>query len=71
MNAALVDALMVGVARRIKAKGSIQDPHSLKAAYTKLLHDKSFQAAISRATANEENVRQRLKLATSLISNVE
>ncbi|MEK6287415.1 MAG: DUF262 domain-containing protein [Acidobacteriota bacterium] len=71
LNAAVVDAVMVGVARRITAKGGAPDPTSLKAAYNLLLRDESFQAAISRATANEENVKQRLKLATSLISGAE
>lgn len=71
LNAAVVDALMVGVARRIRSIGGAPEPASLKAAYNVLLQDESFQAAISRATANEENVKQRLKVATSLISEAE
>lgn len=65
LNAALVDALMVGVARRIKSKGPITRPDELRAAYSRLLKDEDFQAAISRATADEENVKRRLKLATA------
>lgn len=70
LNAALVDAVMVGVARRIKAKGSIAAHGSLKSAYSELLRNSQFQAAIARATADEENVKRRLKLATSIIGKV-
>lgn len=70
LNAALVDAVMVGVARRIKAKGSIAAHGSLKSAYSELLRNSGFQAAIARATADEENVKRRLKLATSIIGKV-
>ena len=71
LNAALVDAVMVGVARRIKARGDITSDHSLKSAYAKLLRDKAFQASIARATADEENVKNRLDSATSVFSKVE
>jgi hypothetical protein len=70
LNAALVDALMVGVARRIKAKGPIENLRSLKRAYTQLVREPAFQAAIARATADDENVKRRLELATSFLSVV-
>lgn len=71
LNAALVDAVMVGVARRIKTRGDIANGQSLKSAYAKLLRDKAFQASIARATADEENVKNRLDSATAVFSKVE
>jgi len=71
VNAAVVDALMVGVARRIRARGPIGTPAKLNAAYKKLLLDEAFQTAIARATADEENVKTRLAIATSAIAHVE
>ncbi|MFY9317672.1 MAG: DUF262 domain-containing protein [Burkholderiales bacterium] len=62
VNAALVDALMVGVAARIQNKGPIKKSKRLKIAYQRLLRNMSFQRSISRATADEENVRTRLRL---------
>jgi hypothetical protein len=71
VNAALVDALMVSVARRIKTKGEIVDHKSLRRAHHELLRNKKFQAAIAQATTDEENVRTRLDLAFRIISKVE
>jgi hypothetical protein len=65
VNAAVVDAVMVGVARRIKARGPIRNARSLKRAYTSLLRNKRFLFAISRATADEENVKTRLAVASN------
>jgi hypothetical protein len=70
LNAALVDALMVGVARRIKANGDKIAAASLKSAYGDLLRNSSFQDAIGRATADEENVKFRLRFATTAIRKV-
>lgn len=70
LNAALVDAVMVGVARRIKAKGTIAAHRSLKSAHRALLRNRDFQAAITQATTDEENVKRRLKLASSVIGKV-
>jgi hypothetical protein len=69
LNAALVDALMVGVARRIKADAQVTGA-SLKSAYADLLRNGTFQEAIGRATADEENVKLRLQLATASIGKV-
>jgi hypothetical protein len=70
LNAALVDAVMVGIARRLKAKGDISSRRSLKGAYGQLLRNRDFEAAIARATADEENVKSRLKLATNSFKKV-
>lgn len=70
VNAALVDALMVGVAKRIEGKGVIKDTRGLRAAYRKLLAEESFQGAIARATADEESVKLRLRHAAAAFSRV-
>ncbi len=63
LNAAVFDAVMVGVARRVSS-GTIGDISKLGEAHRKLLDDTEFQAAYRRATANEDNVRKRIDLAT-------
>lgn len=70
VNAALVDALMVGVARRIRDAGKIGNVGALKAQYQQLLKLPDFQQAISRATADEESVKSRLSLAVDAFKKV-
>lgn len=70
LNAALVDALMVAIARRIRMKGPISRPSSLKPAYKKLLKGLRFQGAISKATADEDNVKTRLDLACTAFKDI-
>lgn len=70
VNAALVDALLVGLAKRISARGPIKKPKELKAAYAKLLQMPRFQTAISRSTADEENVKTRLRLSERVFANI-
>ena len=69
LNAALVDAVMVGVARRIRETGS-PSPSGLRTAYDRLLKNENFVFSISRATADEENVKQRLELASKAFAHV-
>lgn len=69
INAATLDSVMVGVAARI-AKGPIDKPEGLKEAYTSLLANNEYLGAISRATADEESVKTRLRLAKEHFSKV-
>lgn len=69
INAALVDSLMVGVARRL-AKGPVTAPAELELRYDELVGDESFQNSIARATADEERVATRLGRATAAFSDV-
>lgn len=62
VNAALVDSVMVGVARRLQS-GPITKPERLHESYEALLADEDFVTAIGRATADEERVRIRLAKA--------
>lgn len=68
LNAALMDALMVGIARRLE-KGSIIA--AIQSEYDELLKDEKFRASIFAGTSQSENVRTRIRLATEAFSSVE
>lgn len=70
VNAALVDSVMVGVARRLE-RGPILRPGDLAPALDTLLADPEFETAIARATADEERVARRLDKATEAFSSIE
>ena len=63
LNAAVYDAVMVGLARRLRDE-STPDRGSLNESYRKLLDDEEFKTAYRQATANEDSVRRRQALAT-------
>jgi hypothetical protein len=69
VNAALCDAVMVGIAARLE-RGKIADPLQLKAKYQELLAHREFKEAISSATTDEANVQNRLRLAKSYFGQV-
>lgn len=67
LNAAVYDAVMVGLARRL-ARGAPASLAAVAVAYDTLLADQSFKASWIRATADEESVRSRIDLATAAFS---
>jgi hypothetical protein len=69
LNAAIFDAVMVGIAQRLR-KGPIKNLKSLEEAYAALLGGEEFEAAYVRATSDEESVRNRLKLARKAFAAV-
>ena len=69
INAAVLDSVMLGVARRIK-KNLITDTAAMSTAYKGLLGDQDYSIATSRATADEEHVKVRLKKATEAFASV-
>jgi hypothetical protein len=69
LNAAVFDAVMVGIARRLR-RGAIPDLDMLKQRYTTLLESPGFLAVAERATADEESVSKRLDLATAAFVDV-
>lgn len=69
LNAAVFDAVMVGLARRL-AQGSPPAPAKVKMAYDRLLADNDFKKNWVRATADEENVRKRLAVATQAFADI-
>ena len=66
VNAAVLDAVMVGVASRLQ-NGAIKN--SLKSQYDKLLNNADFIDAISEQTSHRERVQRRLKLAIDAFSD--
>ena len=69
MNAAVFDSIAVGLARRLD-KGAIQQPAKLKHAFDKLSVDDNFVKATSSATATENSVETRIRLATEAFASV-
>lgn len=69
-NAAVYDALMVGIARRLK-KGPISDGETLVAQYSTLLERDEFKSATETGTADERSVARRLALATEAFEAVQ
>jgi uncharacterized protein with ParB-like and HNH nuclease domain len=63
INAAVFDAVMVGVAKRLD-KGHISNIESFKIKYYELLENESFLKSISTATSDENNVKNRIDLAS-------
>jgi len=62
VNAALVDAVMFGVAER-HDQGVIKEPEKLGEAFDALVKQQEFLTAIGRATADEDRVARRLTMA--------
>ena len=69
LNAAVFDAVMIGIARRLFS-GPIEDHKQLKQSYLSLLNDASFGLVAGKATADEESVAKRLRLATKAFATV-
>ena len=68
VNAALTEAILVGLARRLEA-GSEPTSEELETALADLVGDADFDRVISRATADEESVRSRLARATQAFAS--
>lgn len=64
INAAVFDAVMVGMAKRLEANRQPPAGSDVRQAYEALLEDPAFQNAYGRATADEASVESRLRLAT-------
>ncbi|MGW6449525.1 DUF262 domain-containing protein [Lentzea sp. NPDC055074] len=67
LNVALLEAVCVAMMRRAAAGGDM-DPAEINEALIELARDDKLGSAISRATAREENVRDRLERATAVLA---
>lgn len=63
LNAAVFESVLLGVAKRIESGGVPLTKEALAKAYDVLLEDKSYLRSCERATADEETVINRQKLA--------
>lgn len=66
--AALCDAVMVGIARRL-SRGEIEDGEALRIQYDGLLTDATFVDAITSRTSDQDVVQRRLRLATEAFAD--
>jgi hypothetical protein len=69
INAAVVDSLMTGVARRL-ASGPITDQVGFRESYEKLLANREYRAAVETGTSQEANVQTRLRLAAAAFAKI-
>lgn len=69
VNAALVDAVMVGLATRL-ARGPLESPERLAELHATLLGNSEFATSITRATADEDSVKTRIDLAVKALSQL-
>ena len=69
INAAVYDAVMVALARRLDA-GPIEDVAAFQAQYEKLLSDSDFMQACKTGTSQEKNVRTRINTATEFFGHL-
>jgi hypothetical protein len=69
LNAAVFDAVMVGLAKRLDC-GPINDMSAAQRAYQSLISNDEFVSKCRRATANEENVRERIRLANAAFADI-
>lgn len=72
VNAAVVDSLMYGIAKRIVAKGGspIKTFPELNRRFEKLMADKEYISAVETGTAQEANVGTRLSKAEGAFTNL-
>lgn len=68
LNAALLDALMVGIARRLETGSITAD---IQSEYVELLKNDRFRDSIFAGTSQADNVRTRMELATEAFASVE
>lgn len=69
LNAAVFEAVMVGIAERYRADVTQPDLQKIAAAYTKLLGNQDFRTATERATAREDPVETRQRLAVEAFAS--
>jgi hypothetical protein len=68
VNAALTEAIFIGLMTRLESGGS-PDEAEIDAALAEMHENDAFVTAISRATADEESVRTRLSVAIKAFSS--
>ena len=69
INAAVLDSVLVGIARRLD-QGPISEEDTIRPAYESLVELEEYKSATERATADEASVRSRLDLAISHFNHV-
>jgi uncharacterized protein with ParB-like and HNH nuclease domain len=70
LNAAVFEAVMVGVTSRLASAKTAPDPKKFTVAYEKLLKNEDFLKACERATAREDTLKARQDLAIAAFKGV-
>ncbi|QFT92033.1 hypothetical protein FIU86_04200 [Roseovarius sp. THAF9] len=70
LNAAVLDAVMSEIARRLRKRGPKPTAKEIKKAYDSLLKSDEFREGWVRSTADEESVKTRLKHAREAFSKI-
>jgi hypothetical protein len=70
LNAAVYEAVMVGIAERLQEDDTELDINQIKVRYDNLLKNVDFLRACERATATDESVKTRQKLAIEAFQGV-
>lgn len=70
VNAAVLDSVMAGVAKRLENRGPIQNKEDLYKAYERLVSNDEYRQTVVKSTGDEANVKKRLKIATDTFSKV-
>jgi hypothetical protein len=69
INAAVLDSVMVGLARRIESNSNL-DKTRVKRAYDELLANEKYIELISQSTSDEKNVSERFRIATDKFMSI-
>jgi hypothetical protein len=69
LNAAVFDSVMVGISKRLH-DGPVKDEAVVVERYEQLLKSRRFRAATDKATAAEEKVSRRLRLAVDAFADI-
>ncbi|MBM0275618.1 DUF262 domain-containing protein [Micromonospora tarensis] len=70
VNAALAEAVFVGLMRRLDLGGTEPTPEAVAAAVERFQGDERLANAVTRATADEESVRTRLAITTREFASI-
>ena len=69
VNAAVVDSVMTGVAKRLR-HGVIENLEQLRSQHESLLSDEKYTMAIETGTSDEANVETRMRLAKNAFADI-
>ena len=70
LNAAVLESVMSELARRLQKSSPAPTAEAIKAAYDNLLSSTEYRSGWEKATADEENVKTRMKLAHLAFSSL-
>lgn len=70
LNAALLDCVFVGLAKRLDV-GPVRDPSKLKPALDSIMNDADFVDAYTKSTTDETRVAKRLEIARRAFADVQ